>query len=106
MEPKDVERKGFRLTLNLKAQYRRVGDIEFRDCYIINISETGMAIETKTHFSQGDKLEIIFSLRREQSSFKGIVAYSLGKEVGLQFEEFSEEARENLRKYVQSTMFS
>lgn len=100
------ESKKFRATripVNIDAVY------EFKDikgrCTILDISESGMKLEVKQIFVPGDTLKVTFNITFQQKPYTieawCIVRNSSGNEIGVEFDELSNENKKRLIGYVE-----
>lgn len=108
MEEKQPKLRATRIPVNIDAVYEFKG-IKGK-CTIIDISETGMKVEVKQIFVPGDILKITFPIRYEGKPFTieawCIVRNSSGNEIGVEYDELSNENKRKLISYVESLLLN
>ncbi|MGB9621358.1 MAG: PilZ domain-containing protein [Brevinematia bacterium] len=92
-----------RIPVNIEAIYEFKG-VKGK-CTILDISETGMRLEVKQILVPGDILKVTFNIVFQQKPYTieawCIVRNSSGNEIGVQFDELSNEKKKILIGYVE-----
>lgn len=106
MEEKQSRLRASRVPVNIEAVY------EFKRmkgrCTILDISETGMKVEVRQIFVPGDIIKIVFPIVYEGKPFTieawCIVRNSSGNEIGVEYDELSNENKRRLIAYVENLL--
>ncbi|MCX8028694.1 MAG: PilZ domain-containing protein [Brevinematales bacterium] len=106
MEEKQGRLRSTRIPVSIEAIYEFRGT---RDkCNIVDISETGMRLEVKQILVPGDMIKVVFSILYDQKPYTieawCIVRNSSGNEVGVEYDELSNENKKRLVAYVESLL--
>ena len=94
-----------RIPVSIKAEYQYKKNKG--PCTILDFSESGIGIETKQIFVEGDLLRVTADLSGKAGGHIDIwcvVRNVQGTKLGLEFEEISHAQRENLQSYVYSLL--
>lgn len=106
MEEKQNKLRAARVPVNIDAVYEFKG-IKGK-CTIIDISETGMRIEVKQIFIPGDIIKVTFPILYESKTFTieawCVVRNSSGNEIGVEYDELSNENKKKLITYVETLL--
>ncbi|MFN4245032.1 MAG: PilZ domain-containing protein [Brevinematia bacterium] len=105
-EQKQQKLRPTRIPVTLEATY------EFRGtkgkCIITDISETGMRLEVKQIFVPGDVIKVSFPIVYQEKPLMMeawcIVRNTSGNEVGVEYDELSNENKRKLMSYIESLL--
>lgn len=79
-------RKKTRFIANFDGYYRLQNSVDWEDCYIYDISETGALLRIKQTVIIGDILEICFDIDNKNDVIVGTIANVQGQVAGVEFE--------------------
>lgn len=81
----EQNRKKTRFQANFEGYYRLKNNIDWYDCFIYDISETGTLIRMKQTLIVDDELEICLNSEDKSDVIQGKVANVKGQVAGIQF---------------------
>jgi c-di-GMP-binding flagellar brake protein YcgR len=94
-----------RISVNIPADYQYRNNKG--DCVIVDFSEGGIAIEAKQLFVEGDLINVRATLAKNfQLDIWCVVRNVTGRKIGLQFEEISNQQRNDLQNFVYNLLDS
>ena len=106
LEEKPSKIRATRIPVTIDASYEFKG-IKGK-CVITDISETGMKLEVRQVFVPGDMIKVSFPIIYEEKPFLieawCIVRNSSGNEIGVEYDEISNENKRKLITYIETLL--
>lgn len=103
-DPAQQKRKKARASVNVAGEFKIKGHAEFLPCTIADVGAGGLHLLTRSSLFQGDFLTVRFPMAGSTFECNGVVTRSLGKAIGIQFENLPPEAEHRLQEFIHSAL--
>lgn len=103
---REQKRHEGRLRVAVTGEYRFLDKDEWTVCRLVDISADGMALDGKTSFYAGDKLEVRFPLEKRMIVLTLEITHLLGKKAGGRIIKIDETDRNIIQEVLNRELLS
>jgi len=103
-DPAQQKRKKARAAVNAPGEFKIKGHAEFLACTIADVGAGGLHLLTRSSLYVGDQLTIKFQMNGAPFESAATVTRSLGKAIGVQFENLTPEDEARLQEFIHAAL--
>lgn len=103
-DPAQQKRKKARAAVNAPGEFKIKGHPDFLGCTIADVGAGGLHLLTRSSLYVGDNLTVRFQMNGSPFECQATVTRSLGKAIGVQFENLTVEDEDRLQAFIHSAL--